>query len=180
MLLELLVSSFLSQQAECKSAYGNTACGYACVAQYGQLKCAQTPQGACLAAYGNIVCFDPPRTPECLNAPAAMCMASYGNIACGYDCVANYGVLKCAQTPAGTCLAAYGEVRCFDPPPRLSRAAQIKAQCLAGSGKIACGFGCAAGAGDVKCAQTPRGVCTASYGTITCFEPAEYMPGWAR
>jgi len=44
-------------QAECKSAYGKTACGYHCAAAYGQVKCSSNPNGACKAAYGSIECF---------------------------------------------------------------------------------------------------------------------------
>jgi hypothetical protein len=36
--------------AECKSAYGQTECGYGCVAAYGEVKCAKTPEGRCQAA----------------------------------------------------------------------------------------------------------------------------------
>jgi len=45
--------------ATCKSAYGTTVCGYGCLAAYGQVKCAQTPQGTCKAAYGEVTCWDP-------------------------------------------------------------------------------------------------------------------------
>src|ERR1043165_6478592 len=45
-------------QAECKSAYGTTACGYNCVAAYGEVKCAAQPNGACDAAYGKVTCTE--------------------------------------------------------------------------------------------------------------------------
>jgi len=44
----------------CRSAYGETACGYHCTAAYGQVRCAQTPHGQCKAAYGEVTCWDPP------------------------------------------------------------------------------------------------------------------------
>lgn len=47
-------------QEECKSAYGVTACGFGCVAAYGEVKCAVQPGGACTAAYGQVTCFEPP------------------------------------------------------------------------------------------------------------------------
>jgi hypothetical protein len=46
-------------QQECKSAYGTTACGFGCVAAYGEVKCAANPGGACTAAYGRVSCWEP-------------------------------------------------------------------------------------------------------------------------
>lgn len=43
-------------KAECKSAYGETKCGYNCVSAYGEIKCAEWPGGVCKEAYGEIVC----------------------------------------------------------------------------------------------------------------------------
>ncbi|TNF34437.1 MAG: hypothetical protein EP329_07250 [Deltaproteobacteria bacterium] len=45
-------------QQECKSAYGKTACGYSCVAAYGDVRCASDPSGRCVAAHGTITCSD--------------------------------------------------------------------------------------------------------------------------
>lgn len=45
-------------QATCKSAYGQTACGYDCVAAYGEVRCASSPSGRCVAEYGRITCSD--------------------------------------------------------------------------------------------------------------------------
>lgn len=45
-----------AEPATCQSAYGKTACGYNCVAAYGQLKCASHPSGRCVAAYGEVTC----------------------------------------------------------------------------------------------------------------------------
>ncbi|MBK9073082.1 MAG: hypothetical protein IPL79_19100 [Myxococcales bacterium] len=73
----------------CLSNYGQTACGYGCVAQYGRVQCATTP--------------------------GAQCIAQYGQIACGYGCVAQYGQVRCAQGPHGQCHAASGSISCFDP-----------------------------------------------------------------
>jgi hypothetical protein len=103
---------------ECKAAYGEIECGYDCTAAYGSLQCAQTPRGRCVAAHGELRCFDPPRARHLLRArrwPQATCESANGTTACGYDCTAAYGVVKCAQTPAGKCVAAYGEVKCVDP-----------------------------------------------------------------
>ena len=45
-------------QAECKSAYGTTACGFSCVAAYGEVRCAQHERAVCTAAYGQVTCSD--------------------------------------------------------------------------------------------------------------------------
>src|SRR5262245_39275451 len=111
-------------QAECKSAFGKTACGFSCVAAYGDVKCAQTPEGRCQAAYGEITCFDPERDrPEPIRPrpierdwPQAECRNVYGKTVCGYDCTSAYGEVKCAKTPLGVCHAAYGSLVCWDPP----------------------------------------------------------------
>jgi hypothetical protein len=104
--------------ATCLDGYGTHACGYDCRAEYGQVRCAQTPFGACGAAYGTLVCFDPSRDVLAREPVirAAECRAEYGTIACGYGCAADYGSVKCAATPEGVCHAANGEVTCFDPP----------------------------------------------------------------
>lgn len=104
------------RSSRCLSHSGVTACGYACVAQYGEVRCAQTPQGACRAEYGVITCWDPPSALP--GDPAAECLSNGGTTACGYACVAQYGQVKCAQTPRGTCRAASGEITCWDPERR--------------------------------------------------------------
>jgi hypothetical protein len=45
------------------------------------------------------------------------------------------------------------------------------AECLTRSGKTACGFHCVASDGQVKCAQTPQGVCSVSSGVVVCWDP---------
>jgi hypothetical protein len=99
---------------ECKSDYGQTACGYHCVSDYGQVRCAQTPAGACEADYGQVTCWDPPRWVSREGGPQASCLSDYGQTACGYDCVADYGQVRCASTPDGVCQANYGQVTCSD------------------------------------------------------------------
>ena len=102
--------------SECKTAYGQTACGYHCTAGYGTVACAETPSGACLAAYGKTTCWDPPRHYRHRareHAPSA-CLAGYGEIACGYDCVAGYGEVRCSPRPGGRCVAASGHVTCTE------------------------------------------------------------------
>lgn len=102
-------------QQECKSAYGATACGFGCVAAYGEVKCAQLPGGACTAAYGQVTCFEPPAQTVSGGygaMPSSECKSAYGSTACGYGCVAAYGTVRCAQAPGGACSAAYGQVTC--------------------------------------------------------------------
>lgn len=102
-------------QQECKSAYGTTACGYGCVAAYGEVKCAQQPGGACNAAYGQVSCWEPPQEQRQYGYVATQpseCKSAYGATACGYGCVAAYGEVKCASQPGGVCEAAYGQVTC--------------------------------------------------------------------
>jgi hypothetical protein len=45
------------------------------------------------------------------------------------------------------------------------------ADCLTSSGKTACGFHCVTGEGQVRCSQTPEGVCTVSSGIVACWDP---------
>lgn len=155
------VSSQAFAQAECKTAYGQTACGYDCKAAYGQIACARTPQGVCEAAYGQVVCWDPDRRVH----QKATCLAAHGQIACGYDCKSASGMVKCADTPQGACAAAYGQLVCWDPGGR----SRQKAMCLAAHGQIACGYDCKSAYGTVKCARTAEGVCKAANGNIVCF-----------
>lgn len=163
--------------AECKSAYGKTECGYGCIAAYGDVRCARTPEGRCQAAYGEITCWDPvddappmpprPRPHEPRESRnGADCKSAYGKTACGYACEAAYGDLQCAATPLGVCHAAYGKITCWDPP-RWVRGGE-KASCEAAYGQVACGYRCLAAYGKIKCASSPDGACTAAYGDVTC------------
>lgn len=116
--LPTFVALFLNQQvpaAQCLTQYGQTACGYGCVAAYGQVRCAPEPGGACLAAYGRVEC-----SRASYPAPSgaqAECISAYGQVACGYGCVAAYGVARCSVVPGGVCQARYGSVQCVEPPP---------------------------------------------------------------
>ncbi|MCA2979976.1 MAG: hypothetical protein INH41_08865 [Myxococcaceae bacterium] len=162
-------------KASCTSAFGVTACGYGCVAAYGQVRCAQTPLGVCRALQGRIECFDPQALGRLgWRAPAVAvpgeCKNAYGSVVCGYHCVAAYGQVRCARTPLGACHAAYGEVKCFDPPAGEGDF-RIPAECRSAFGQTACGYGCVAAAGQVRCAQTPLGACQAASGDVVCFDP---------
>lgn len=105
--------------------------------------------------------------------PAQKCVSASGVTKCGYACTAGGGEVKCAATPLGACVSAYGEVTCWDPSAAVLRAATQRtapAQCVAASGKVACGWSCVAHAGEVRCAQTPGGVCAGNGGQIVCSE----------
>lgn len=46
----------MGEQADCKTAYGKTACGYDCTVAFGDVKCAGSPGGRCKVAFGEITC----------------------------------------------------------------------------------------------------------------------------
>lgn len=166
MLTTMLLHLLLTQTATCKTDYGKTECGFDCVADYGVVRCAQTPAGACKADFGQVLCNDPDRYSP--GMPSMTCKADYGTIACGYDCVADYGVVRCAQSPAGACKADYGKVVCGDPEHYVSGMPSMS--CKAEYGTIACGYQCVAEYGVVRCAKTPQGRCVASAGQVTCWD----------
>lgn len=43
-------------EAECRTAFGKTACGYDCTVAFGDVKCAGSPGGRCKVAFGEITC----------------------------------------------------------------------------------------------------------------------------
>jgi hypothetical protein len=100
------------------------------------------------------------------------CLEAYGTTACGYHCQSAYGQVRCARSPEGACQAAYGQVVCWDPPRWVVHqfSALPEASCLASDGRIACGYRCVAAYGQVRCAQTPDGLCRAESGRVTCFD----------
>ena len=99
---------------ECKTAYGTTVCGYACLEAYGTIVCADVPWGACAEAYGKIVCgpSQPGYAVDLRVTPKAECIEAYGKIACGYGCAEGYGEVACAPAPGGVCQSKYGELEC--------------------------------------------------------------------
>jgi hypothetical protein len=123
-LLGLVFASFLasparadSDQKECKSAFGTTACGYSCVAAVREVKCAPNPDGVCVAAYGEVTCTQGhPRRHRrrARRVEKQECKSAFGTTACGYSCVAAFGEVKCAPEPDGVCTAAFGQVVCSD------------------------------------------------------------------
>jgi hypothetical protein len=49
------------------------------------------------------------------------------------------------------------------------------ADCLTSEGKTACGFHCVSGEGQVRCAQTPEGVCSVASGVVACWDPPSVL-----
>lgn len=175
-----LMSMWLSATPEkptCVNANGQTACGYSCKAESGNVKCAQTPQGICASNGGNIVCFDPPvlLARVLKTVPAPTCKIEQGTMACGYNCTSAMSELRCTKTPMGVCEARYGKTVCFDPPDTVIAlfVPEVPAAgCLAKDGSIACGYNCTSGSGGtVACSKTPLGVCLARDSSPVCFDP---------
>jgi hypothetical protein len=98
------------------------------------------------------------------------CKTAFGKTACGFHCTAGFSDVQCSETPSGACIAGFGRLMCWDPPWRYRRLAwEIDpAQCVAGYGTLACGYGCASGFGEVKCSPRPGGSCMAAAGHVTC------------
>lgn len=108
-----------------------------------------------------------------LSQAAPQCVSLNGSRTCGYSCVENGATARCAQTPAGICTKTGSAVACFDPPTWLAaiKAEFPKPTCLSDGGNLACGYDCKREGGQVACAQTPRGICFARYGRLTCMDP---------
>lgn len=163
---------------ECVEDEDQKVCGYHCLKNYGQMRCAGTPQGTCAQVEGKLTCWDPsPALVAWLGAklPAPTCVSNYGLMACGYHCVEHDGHLGCAQTPMGQCAGNFGTVVCFDPALALLPLYQgqvPQAQCVEEFGKVACGYHCLAQYGEVGCATTPQGTCTTKAQHVRCFDAA--------
>lgn len=168
---------FNKPPVQCIQSEGGETCGYVCERNFGQTRCTRTPFGRCTSQFGQVVCWDPPPGLIALlgdDVPRPQCIANFGKVACGYHCEAQFGDVKCAQTPYGMCGSQFGKVECFDPPLQslsLVDGEPPAAQCLANFGQIQCGYGCVGNFGQVRCAQTPLGSCTASHGEVTCIDP---------
>jgi hypothetical protein len=180
----ILALSFVSIAAlasadppECISRYGKATCGFECQEAHGRVACASTPLGTCYADDSQLLCWDPSPAVRAHfgdSLPRPECTAAYGTAACGYGCVAAFGQVKCAQTPLGACIAEYGKVECFDPAQAefvRPRGTMPKASCVYDYGAVACGYGCAAANGQLRCARSPEGACMAHPGGVACVDP---------
>ncbi len=173
----LAAATFNPPPLQCLGPVDEQVCGYTCERNFSTTRCTRTPHGRCISAGDKVLCWDP--SPALIavlgdDVPAPQCIANFGDVACGYGCVAGAGQVQCAQTPYGVCAFNFGKLVCFDPPLQalsLVEGEPPPSQCLSGFEQLACGYGCAANFGHVKCAQTPVGRCVAQGGQVVCVDP---------
>ena len=105
------------------------------------------------------------------------CVNTNGTTACGYNCKAESGAAKCAQTPQGICASNGGQIVCFDPPAIVLQVMKSAPgpECKTDQGKMVCGYHCASSMSPLACTRTPAGVCEARYGQTVCFDPADEL-----
>lgn len=163
----------------CMTQSGKTACGYHCIAAHGEVGCAQTEAGVCGATERELVCWDPPdavRAHYGEKVPPAQCQSKQGQLACGYHCqTRETGDVRCANTPDGICVATRLGITCWDPPVFAYCADSRplpRPLCMTVDGNAACGYGCKARNGVIRCAQTPGGQCQVFPQDILCTDPA--------
>ena len=178
MLLALAAVTVLAQSGQkCLTVGGVRTCGFECVDNGSRAACTQSSAGVCSKNSSTVVCFDPPTYLTGVwggEVPKPACVSDGTGIACGYDCKQTGGKVACAGTPSGICTAAYGSITCFDPPPvvyGVYGSSVPPPTCKAQDGRVACGYSCASGAGQLACAKTPFGVCAESGGAPSCFDP---------
>jgi hypothetical protein len=176
-----LVRSILGRSAprpSCVTSSGQTACGYHCITNYDQVQCAQTPFGACRANEGKVACWDPPAAvlaSHRSSTPKAVCEIGFGKVNCGYHCVANHGVVRCAETPDGTCRAERDTVFCWDPPLDATGAvwsAASELACIHAGTDRSCGFRCLAIPNQGRCGASRADSCRVKEENIVCVEAA--------
>jgi len=166
----------------CVTIYGKTVCGYTCTTAYDHPRCTRTPEGVCMSAAWKSVCWDPPPQVRLYyqdRPPRPECVVAEGRIACGYHCVTSGSRVLCAQTPMGACGTANNRVACADP--RLAEFFRPEGtldamHCETYGTKVACGYQCARAWGDVRCARSPDGTCSADGDHVVCFDPPPPPP----
>jgi hypothetical protein len=178
MLLILVTAAVLAQPGQkCVTVGSTRTCGVECVDNGSRGACTQTANGVCAKNGSQVLCFDPPLFLTAAwggPVPKPTCEMEGSVIACGYDCKKEGGKVACASTPSGICTRQYGSITCFDPPGEVYGVfgSSVPAPtCKAQDGRVACGYSCAAGAGQLACAKTPFGVCAESGGGPSCFDP---------
>lgn len=115
-----------------------------------------------------------------LAQPTQKCVTTGATRVCGYECVDNGSSAACAQTPAGVCQKNSSRVTCFDPPLWLNAVwggPLPKPGCVSDGTNLACGYDCKREGTKVACAQTPLGLCSTQYSTVTCFDPPPEVYG---
>lgn len=174
-LATLVVLTQASPAPSCHTSGRSVACGYHCLAELGEVKCAQTPEGLCQRAEDRLVCWDPPEEVR-LHAVTRkpQCKLKRGLVSCGYACATSETKLACAQTPWGVCTTRYDDVVCWDPAPATIHhfLEELQgAKCLTTESAFGCGWDCRTSRSEVMCAQTPRGRCAVQDGRLFCFDP---------
>ena len=184
MLTTTLLLAALTQTpaASCHQSGSSRACGYDCRAEFGEVRCAQTPAGFCTRIEGQLLCWDPPLEVQLhpIAFGKASCRSKYKDIACGYVCASSENHLACAQTPFGVCTTRFDEVICWDPSPELIHHHLVNlaspgdlrgASCVTTETAFDCGWDCKKSYQGVQCAKTPAGTCSMLDGRISCFDP---------
>lgn len=171
MLGALMVASLMGGMpaSGCTTAYQDVACGWNCVARYGQLECADWPGGACAAEFGRVECG--PEAPAGWGAVSrdvefkpAQCIGHAKNITCGWDCKTQFSEAKCASWPGGACIRHRDTVVCGPEPPaqwwtlydrERNERPPPRAQCISRHDQVACGWNCVERYGKLACSNTP-------------------------
>lgn len=173
-----LIALAAAQQAPCREAFGQVACGWDCQAAFGQVVCGDWPGAACKATGGQITCGPPP-PPDWehrfgLHPPQAECVAVNGQVSCGYDCAQNDTHAGCARAPGGNCSLSGDGILCVDEPVIAAQTHRSTAShgdpttCLSRRGVTACGYDCAATDTEVACADWWGGTCFVHEGSVVC------------
>ena len=124
-----------------------------------------------------MTCWDPPEAVRVHYrgaVPRPKCLSRAGRTICGYHCQANDADVACADTPDGICTSNHNGITCWDPPSSAYCADQTKLprpKCVLYQEQTACGYACETRSGQVRCAETPGGKCTAEHDEVVCFDP---------
>jgi hypothetical protein len=170
----------------CVSQGDKLACGYQCASSLGQIACTQTPEGLCAGNQQRVVCWDPPPDVRQLlvtrdDVERPQCVTSLHGVACGFHCAQTGDRVACANSPMGACGWRFGELRCWDPAPEVRWAMEAQgnlepAECERTLDHVVCGYHCVSTLSQVRCAQSPWGVCDRHFETLACWDPQLTVP----
>ncbi len=165
-------------QPTCRTALQRRVCGYHCVTDASaEVACANTEAGSCSAESGHAYCWDPSPILAAIwpgALPPSRCVALSDRVACGWHCLSDRPNVACAQTPAGICFDDQGSITCWDPPLALVHELHGDVptpECRENGRRVACGYHCVSALGEVRCAQTPQGVCHSDLAGLHCWDP---------